>query len=215
MWSYACHPVCFPKLNHVSADFPGVVRQALRRRYGSIPILYFQGFSGDTRPCAIRHAARTLGFKDYPAFARFTDEAWRNWSGSLASIVGEATTRPGRPLAGEMKSTRRSLSLSALGPDGADRVLTIQEFSFSPDLSLFGVSAELVSAFGDVLRRTRPSVDVIPVGCTDGVPCYIPTSDMISQGGYEVEGFKKLFGVTGNYADDVSQRVESMIFAKA
>ena len=51
LWSYACHPVGFPARTRVSADFPGVVRRALRDAHGAeLPVLFLQGFAGDVRP---------------------------------------------------------------------------------------------------------------------------------------------------------------------
>jgi hypothetical protein len=35
LWNYACHPTIYPALTHVSADFPGVVRRAIRQRIGN------------------------------------------------------------------------------------------------------------------------------------------------------------------------------------
>ncbi len=53
LWQYACHPVCNPERLRVSAEFPGVVRQRLRRDLGpETAVLYLQGFSGDIRPCS-------------------------------------------------------------------------------------------------------------------------------------------------------------------
>src|SRR5437762_1970594 len=35
LWSYACHPVTFAEPSRVSADYPGVVRRALRAAFGA------------------------------------------------------------------------------------------------------------------------------------------------------------------------------------
>ena len=59
LWSYACHPVGFPARTRVSADFPGVVRRALRDAHGAeLPVLFLQGFAGDVRPREIGATTR-------------------------------------------------------------------------------------------------------------------------------------------------------------
>ena len=212
-WGYACHPVCFPRTNCISADFPGVVRRALRKNFGSIPVIYWQGFSGDTRPRTMRSASTgPLGIQRPSAFVPFSDDGWNEWSGSLAARVVEVAGAPGRTLAGEIRSRRWTVPLSELGPDSAGRDLSIQEIALGPDFSVFGISAELVSAYSSLLIRARGASDVIPVGCLDGVPGYIPTGDMVPQGGYEARGFMKLFGVTGEFRQDVTKIVDATIF---
>jgi len=55
LWSYACHPTCFPDLLAVSSDYPGVVRREIRRKFkNKIPVLFFQGFSGNIRPFIVK-----------------------------------------------------------------------------------------------------------------------------------------------------------------
>ena len=52
IWQYACHPVLHAFNEHVSADYSGAVRAHLRKQFGEddLPVLFFQGFSGNTRP---------------------------------------------------------------------------------------------------------------------------------------------------------------------
>lgn len=52
-WGVACHPVCSPDRQAVSSDFPGVVRDRLREPGAGLPVLFFQGCSGDVRPAAM------------------------------------------------------------------------------------------------------------------------------------------------------------------
>ena len=49
-WHYTCHPSGFPE-EKVSADYPGIVRQALRRRFGKeTTSIFLQGFTGTFVP---------------------------------------------------------------------------------------------------------------------------------------------------------------------
>jgi hypothetical protein len=200
-WSYACHPVCYPDKTHVSADFPGVVREAIRTRLGNIPVLFWQGFSGDVRP-------RSLAASELPAFGAFTTEQWRGWSEGLAASVLEAMQASGETLAGRLAVGRRQLALTELGLNGGNRNITIHEVRLGDSLEVFGISAEPVNAYVAKLEAARPGSTVIPVGCIDDVICYLPTDEMVVQGGYEVTGFRKLFGVSGRFRRGIEARIE-------
>jgi hypothetical protein len=212
-WSYACHPVCFPQHDRVSADFPGVVRRILREIYGALPILYWQGFSGDVRPCCIATPKPAiLGWRSPPAFGRFTQDQWNRWSGTLGERVAETAALTGCGISGNITCRRWSLSLEQLGLVAPGRSLTVQEVTFGDVLSIVGISAELVSEYIAPLISSRAPMDVIPIGCIDGVPGYVPTDAMVVQGGYEAKGFMPLFCVSGRYRSNVSEIITRRLF---
>src|SRR5207302_1899845 len=92
----ACDPVGFPARTKVSADFPGVVRRALRDAHGAeLPVLYLQGFAGDVRPretgATTRFARRLVELVVGPLFAPFSTAQYAAWAGGLADrVVGVA-----------------------------------------------------------------------------------------------------------------------------
>ncbi len=210
LWSYACHPVGFPQIDHVSADFPGVVRRALRTASGTVPVLYLQGFSGDIRP---RGPIVQRG--GAPAFAPFAQSAWQDWASSLATIVTQCAWQPGAPITGDLSVQRNSIALERLGPSAGGRGLSVHQVCIGSEFRFLGISAELVVAYTALLQAQSTARTTIPIGCLDGVPGYIPTSTMTGQGGYEVKGFMPLFGVTGAYSASVSELVEGEIFSFA
>jgi hypothetical protein len=59
-----------------------------------------------------------------------------------------------------------------------------------------------------VLKRLRAPASVIPVGCVGDVFGYLPTSEMVPQGGYEAQGFLPRFGLGGSFTSDVGAIVE-------
>ena len=117
-----------------------------------------------------------------------------------------------RTVTGDIRSKRWRVRLRELGPDSGGRDLTIQEVAVGDSLHIFGISAEVSSGYVRELAQARARATVIPVGCIDGVPGYLPTSEMVPQGGYEAKGFMKLFRVRGRYRRDVSDRVRRLIF---
>jgi len=212
LWSYACHPVTFAEPWQVSADYPGVVRRALRAAFGAdLPVLFLQGCAGDIRPRELgrprtlgrRLAERVVG----KLFTPFTAPEYVAWSGSLATRVvevarGRATSYPLAPAATETR-LRLSTLLTGASPD---RDVTLQRLRVAPGLAIAALSAEPVAEYGPILRAQEPGI-VIPVGYTDTVFGYLPSARMLGQHGYEDEGFMKAFGIAGRFRPDIEEVV--------
>jgi len=215
LWSYACHPIGFPARTKVSADFPGVVRRALREAHGAEPpVLFLQGFAGDVRPretgATTRFARRLVELVVGPLFAAFTAEQYTAWAGSLADrVVGVArgALRTRRPVAPVCRRERLGLSSLVAGAT-AGRDVTFQRLSLDPGLHLVAASAEPVTAYGAALRRICAGA-VLPVGYIDSVFGYLPTAGMLGERGYEDSAFMKPFGLSGRFRPDVEGVVRS------
>ena len=209
LWSYACHPVGFPARTRVSADFPGVVRRALRDAHGAeLPVLFLQGFAGDVRPretgATTRFTRRLAELVIGPVFAAFTPAQYAAWAGTLADrVVGVArgALRTRRPIAPVCRRERIALSALVAGAT-AGRDVTLQRVSPDPGLHLVAVSAEPVTAYGTALRRICPGA-VLPIGCIDSVFGYLPTASMLGERGYEDSTFMEPFGLAGRFRPDV------------
>jgi len=209
LWSYACHPVAFPALTKVSADFPGVVRRALRDAHGAeLPVLFLQGFAGDVRPretgATTRFARRLAELVVGPLFARFSAQQYATWAGGLADRavgVARGALRTRRPVAPLCRRERIALSTLVTGAT-AGREVTFQRMSLDPGLHLVAISAEPVTAYGATLRHLCPG-SVLPVGYSDTVFGYLPTAAMLGERGYEDSGFMVPFGLSGRFRPDI------------
>src|SRR5947207_2472279 len=82
-WSYACHPVGFPLLNDLSAEYPGFVRQMMRAQFGDMPVVFWQGFSGNTAPLqtpdVVTRSTAPAGY----SLRASTMAEWRAWARGL------------------------------------------------------------------------------------------------------------------------------------
>ena len=208
LWSYACHPVTFAQPWQVSADYPGVVRRALRAAFGAdLPVLFLQGCAGDIRPRELgrpRKLGRRLAeLVVGKLFTPFTAPEYVAWSGSLATRVmevarGHAASYRLTPAAAETR-LRLSALLAGASPD---QDVTFQRVRVAPELAIAALSAEPVAEYGPILRSQGPGT-VIPVGYTDTVFGYLPSGRMLGQHGYEDEGFMEAFGVAGRFRPDI------------
>ncbi len=205
-WSFSCHPNTFPHLNSVSAEYPGRVRQFLRSRYGPIPILFWQGFSGNINPYRI--ARGDNGAADPPSeFVAPTLAQWEKWASSVADAVQAALQAPGKSVGGPVVCQMRSLDVRELGLQSEKRLI-YRKIAFGDSPVLCSFSAEVAVEYVGRLRAALPGAMVIPIGCADSVFGYLPVDEMIGDGGYEVRGFLRRFGLGGKFRRDISETVE-------
>lgn len=212
MWSTALHPTGYPKREVISADFPGVVRRAMRDDVGrNFPVLFLQGFSGDIRPTT---PSIPWGFRQLlvgPVFAGFSEGQYQDWAASLSQDVLNVTWRS---LAGtRIRSIRHRIQRQDFVQGGeAPHEGAIHGLRIG-HLGIVGVPSEVVVEYSSSLTPVFPLEDVWGVGCIDHVWGYTPTSEMLRQGGYEVDGFCAAFGVDGvnrNVESNLRRKIESM-----
>lgn len=204
MWHWSCHPTASPDPRRISADYVGVVRQAIRAQVGVVPVLFFQGFAGDIRPPAVR-TWRTDPLRRAllgPGFRRFTDEEYAAWSGEIAERIVDA--RPYLSAASTSGyegpiSTRKIFSPDDFVRGSQVKEVVMHEILLGP-LRLFGVSAE--PSFGHLPRSVDHATDWY-CGYLEDVYGYLPTEKQYREGGYEVDGFCSAFGCEGLELDGI------------
>jgi len=204
IWSYACHPTGRPGLNMVSADYPGVVRQQLRQRYGPIPVLFLQGFSGDLRP---PFGARVTDMRSLvlriclgPLFGRPNLPEWQRWADSLGQYVCQIVHTDGvKVKALPLCSTRCAVDWPGVRWWNHNRRDLAFHLVMLGQIAILGISAEVVSSYRRLVEKLFANYKVIPVGCIDQTWAYLPTDGMLPEGGYEVEGFAPYFDFPGTY----------------
>ena len=204
IWSYACHPVSFPRPREISADYPGRVRLRLRHDIGQeLPVLFWQGFAGDVRPrelarvTTVRARARRIVLG--PRFGRFTSHEWEAWADSLAARVAEIASRPpGKSVGGPVRARRVSRPLAEFVSGASDaRTVVFHGIVLADHVAIIGISAEVVTEYGALVRREFSQYLTIPVGYIDEVYGYLPTARMLEEGGYEVSWFLESFELEG------------------
>jgi hypothetical protein len=215
IWHYTCHPTAVIPDNAVSSDFPGAVRRALRARFGDVACVFAQGFCGDISP-KLRPSTRKPGLRERlgrmvrkvmsgPTFPAAAAEEWTRWSENLAARVVEIAQDPA-----EKKTSPAGLAIGSasvpLGDffDGSapDKPLTAQAVRLGDAFELIALSAEVTVEWRDIIDRAVP----VPhgrirlyAGYLGALFGYLPTAVQIGQGGYEVKGFQRLFGLSGKF----------------
>ncbi|MDF2094124.1 hypothetical protein P0Y31_17380 [Knoellia sp. 3-2P3] len=208
LWNYACHPVGHPVRDAFSAHFPHVVREHLRTLWSEprLPVLFFQGFSGDVRPSgsvelvSLRRRLRRIIVG--PIFDDMSIPSYMNWAGSLAARVADLIGSDGRAVAPARISVKRVTLPSERFVDGALEPVSFHSIHIGDTFSIVGVSAEVVCEYGEITRKHLPGRIVANVGCIDHPFGYAPTAKMLEEGGYEAGGYCRTFSL-GNLNADV------------
>jgi hypothetical protein len=212
IWHYACHPSGFPDDTKASADFPGVVRAAVRKRFGyDAVVLYLPGFSGDIRPVSGPAVFTAKSFirslLQGPKFHSMSSKDWAEWANSIAEDVVAAIERATNLSVDQpVKCAHRAALLSDLF-EGADDSRLVE----GQTMSLFGEKITCISA--EPLHSLRDLFDPrsIAIGYSRDVFGYWPQEREVKQGGYEVHGFKELFGISGAWKSGTDEVFKSLL----
>jgi hypothetical protein len=217
IWHYTCHPTAVVPEDVISADYPGAVRRALRQRFGEIPCVFLQGFCGDIRPNIT--ASRKLGWREHlrrmirriasgPLFASPSAEDWMRWSQTLAARVCDiAQGSPAKRFSPtSLQTGSASISLGEFFKGSVpDKPLAVQVVRIGEELEIVALSAEACVEWQRILDEAMPPAERrtrLYAGYLGALFGYLPTAAQIPQGGYEVEGFQSLFGLSGDFVAD-------------
>jgi len=210
IWNYACHPVFSPDDFSVSADYPGVVRNNVRKQLGTnVPVVFWQGFSGDVNPRVVTTGTAKSMIR--PRFRASGREEWESRTKSLAdSVVQVVRNDSAEVICTSLFTELRQIPLPTLGVSGTDRSLVLHGVNLG-QVEVLGVSAEPVAEYVRLVERVFPNKKVIPVGCLGHVFGYLPSNSMVKESGYEADGFMRFFGVSGRFRQDLQELIESAL----
>jgi hypothetical protein len=228
LWHYTCHPTAVVPIDVVSADYPGAVRLTLRKRFGSIPCLFAQGFCGDIRPNIIPSPKKIRPHERIKRMLRVVASGnlfpplvpadWKRWSQSLSAAVGDivkdaptTTFLPARLACGSASVAIDRFFTGAI----PDKHLTAGMIEIGDAIEIIVLSAEVTVQWQRILDSVVPRTPGrlrLYVGYLGAVFGYLPTASQVREGGYEVEGFQPLFGLAGHFeADRIEPAVASCV----
>lgn len=226
-WSFACHPVCFPLKNTISADFPGYIRKRLRAYYENpeLPILFLQGFSGNIRPWNFGEAPKqNAGIKgaiwnlvNAPVFPSFTMNSWLEWCESLWRDVAKTIERSPVQFKADnisLQQIKVPIGLFFKG-DSRTQEMEIVSLMIGSKLKFVGFGGEICNEYVRAIERSAIGSIVIPIGCVGQVFGYLPTQQMALEGGYEVDGFQETFHMKGVFHTDVEEVIKNQLLKMA
>tara|TARA_B100000767_G_scaffold267734_1_gene286882 strand:- start:272 stop:1540 length:1269 start_codon:yes stop_codon:yes gene_type:complete len=219
IWQFACHPVCNPDNYTVSSDFPGKIRKKIREFEGNIPITFFQGFSGDIKPNSFDPCKKiknkivrylNKGIAPFNSFGFQSKEAYNEWIEDKFLNIRKCLEQGSKKKNLSFNSSLVSFPLSKIytKPNNEEKV-EINIISISTDIYFVSISAEVCNDVSKLIPLGK--YNIIKIGCSNFTFGYLPTSAMLDEGGYEVNGHQKYFDLVGNLKPEVDKIVHDAL----
>lgn len=215
IWNLSCHPTDYPLSVTASPEYPGRVREILRRNANqSVPVIFLQGYAGDINPnITITHHSRrnkSLSVRSWinkkinsHLFVSPSLKEWEQWVNGLANAVIAAEKDAIKLDIDSLKGIRMTTSTEKLG------LKTSVDFSIHiikiGKVLIVGISAEPVNDYVPLIEGLFPEYFIIPVGYIDHVYGYLPSTRMLKEHGYEVDGFKPYFNIEGDFSENIDK----------
>jgi hypothetical protein len=222
VWSLAAHPAFYPDLHSVSPDFPGLIRDRLRRRFGAdCAVVYLPGFAGSAIPNIPFRLPRTLRgavasvLPFHPSLRSFNAKSYEDWVNRMFAALMCAYDNGERPLS-EMRVSVETTSVPKIfkhrngSRDNSGIDLQISRVSLGPGIDMLACNGEMLCEWMPLLQCVAVG-RVLCSGYLAGDALYVPTSSEIPKGGYEVTGFQKSFGLDGEFHPEISRIVVAAV----
>jgi neutral ceramidase len=228
--NYACHPSSTASDLAISGEYPGRLCQLADAMLYGCTSLFMQGFAGDTKS---RYAVadggksfRSIPFSELDHMAANMFEAVKHaflinsFTSLKLDLSGKNFVTPLKLKAypksyfEEQAATiypgyiAKCLQYIIENYDTLSETLELQSsiLRLTENMFIFALGGEPSSDMETVLKDAFPDKDLIFSGYSDDI-AYIPTDEMIREGGYEAEGSVIEYRLKGSIAEGVNEAV--------
>jgi hypothetical protein len=211
IWTFPAHPVLNPDSSKFSSDYPGVVRDLIRKRYNipNLPILYLPGCSGDMKSF-IPAKKKLLDYVIGERFANTNQNSYNAFCESLELELNECINNSTSQKIHNLNSIKYDQLLVPLSEIGIknkiNNNLIVESLYFNNQSRFILMNCEPSNNYSSLLGD-----DCTISGYSSGVFGYLPTDKQIVQGGYEVSGFMPFFGTSGSFDKNTEKIVTNKI----
>ena len=230
LFSISCHPSTTYS-EKISGDFPGVAQKLLDEYLGRPASMFLLGTAGDTKPSVIagdqvwksgtredvekagRVAAQEVievletGLAEIePDIATYiTDMSFLLKSSPDKTMLERIAKDDDEPKLKRLWAQRQSRRIDGTNTLADSVKLACHGVRLGRNLRLVGLEGEVVSELGWLIDRFYDEGITFPLGFSDGVKLYLPTSRMIErEGGYEVDSYWE-FGLPAGLQEGVEE----------
>lgn len=222
LFSISCHPSMIAGWE-VSAEYPGVVCRGLDVLLGADCAMFLQGTGGDAKPSRSGDTGqwRSCSWDEvHEVGLQALTEIMRRLNAGLTEVQPDLQChlqvvpwplRPpldeagfaaiaDNPAEGEQRRIwaqrnrdvlRRGETLPTAFP------LALQGLQLGEGLRLVAMQGEAVAGWGLLILQQFPTGVTFPLGYTNGQGLYLPTSDIMPEGGYEVDSYHEYWVSSG------------------
>lgn len=222
LFSISCHPSMIAGWE-VSAEYPGAACRALDAHLGAERSMFLQGTGGDAKPALSGNTGqwRSCRWKEVKQVGQqAAEEVMRGLRSGLSEIEPDLRChlevvpwplRPpldeagfaaiaDHPAEGEQRRLWAQRNREALQRGEALPTafpLAIQGLQLGVGLRLVAMQGEAVAGWGLLILQEFRTGVTFPLGYTNGQGLYLPTSDIMPEGGYEVDSYHEYWVSSG------------------
>lgn len=225
LFSYGCHPTCIGP-NKISAEFVGQACTELEASFPNSIAIFLQGCGADIKPmktvigdrfksCSVEEmreagvelaedVKRTMSecealeltgsMQTVEVEVRLFTEPW-GLTEMLAIVEDETKTDYRR------RAARRTVDAIYEGSVRNILPFTITVWGLGDGFRMIALEGEVPSEYALHIKRLLSTMNVMVLGYSNGVPTYIPTRQILIEGGYEAEAFV-LHGFRGPFVPE-------------
>lgn len=220
---YACHNTTLTgEFYELSGDYAGFAQIEVEKANPGATALFVMLCGGDANPNprSSLDLARTHGGELAASAQKVLAGPMTKLDGNLKSGFEETRLRfaPHTRETFETEAStskipaavRRAKAMLAKYDEGSpvrDTPYPVQAISFGRGLTLLALGGEVVIDYTLRAKREYPKANLVVLGYSNDVMCYIPSQRVLREGGYEAVDSMIYYGQPGPFADDVEESV--------
>jgi hypothetical protein len=226
LFGYACHNTTLVDDNHLfNGDYAGFAQIELEKNNPGAVAMFLMGCGGDQNPEPRGTVA--LAMKYGAELAGAVQNAMKDDMKMISTAIRASYVKTDLPfrsfdlpmyqkdITGDNKffQRRAKLMLEAYnkGWDVSKLSYPIQAVRFGNDLTILALSGEVVVDYSLRAKKEFAGENIFVAGYCNEVNCYIPSKRVLKEGGYEADESMVYYGMPGPFADDVEERIFTMI----
>ncbi len=217
LYHFTCHPTTLGSYA-ISSEYPGAARRIIEKSLG------FRAVDGSPQPIAgflpgcfgdVRPNCTYIGGKQ---FRRGQPEDVAAFGSALGEVVirslSSINVADQRQTTASLRGRETIVNLPHAQAPSLNSPLTLQRLDLTDEITLLAMGGEVCCGYGRTIKQlpcTGATRKVVPLGYTNGITGYIPTAEMFSEGGYEVDDSVVYFSLPAPFSPAIDAIIKSAI----
>jgi neutral ceramidase len=224
LFGYACHNTTLD-IYQVNGDYAGFAQSEIEKTNKGVTAMFLAGCGADQNPnprrsveLAIQHGKKVADAVQKVLSGKFVPVRPPVRTEITNVSLGLSPVNPDKlkdDLLGDNRYSagRAWFILMAMdkGYDVSTLSYPVQAIRFNKDFTILALAGEVVVDYSLKAKARYPKENLFVAGYSNEVQCYIPTSKVLKEGGYEPETSMIYYGLPGPFAANVEEKIFSAI----
>lgn len=220
LFGYACHNTNL-SLYEFNGDYAGFAQIELQKAYPGATAMFFIGCGADQNPqprgtveLCVEHAKELATAVEKVLSGNLTPvrppirTAYETVDLEFAPFTLESFHKDLQS-SDKYSVIRAKVMINALnkGWDVSKYRYPLQVIRFNKDLTILGMAGETVSGYSLKMKKEYSKENLFVMGYCNEVMCYIPTKQIVQEGGYEAASSMIYYDMPGPFAENVEDKI--------